>query len=114
MAGDELGTVTLYRFDSKIDTKPHYTKFTVPYKDSTVINVLTYIHENLDSTLAFRKACNKGICRCCIIQVNGKPVMPCMEQASKYMKIGPHPKFEVIKDLVVNFDRPKISLTKEK
>jgi len=107
MAEDGLGKAIIFRLDPEKDAEPTYAEYGVPYKGSTILNILSYIYENLDSTFAFRKACSKGICRCCIVQVNGKPVMACMEPASEYMKIEPHAKFEVIKDLIVDFERPK-------
>ena len=107
MAEDGLAKAIIFRLDPEKAGEASYSEFNVPYKGSTILNVLSYIYENLDSTFSFRKACGKGICRCCVLQVNGKPVMACMEPASEYMKIEPHLKFEVIKDLIVDFDRPK-------
>lgn len=107
MKKDELATVKLFRFDPETEGEPRYVKFKVPYKGYTVKDVLRYIYENLDSTFAFRWACGKGLCRCCGVSVNGRPVLSCMELASADMKIDPHPKFQVLKDLVVDFDQPK-------
>ena len=39
--------------------------------------------------------------------VNGTPVFACRKSAEKVMIIEPHPKFEILKDLVVDFDRLK-------
>lgn len=105
MIEDELATVELFLYHPKVDREPRYRKFKTPYKGYTVMNVLSYIYENLDSTFAFRWACSKGFCRCCVVSVNEKPVLACMEPASRYMKIEPHPKFKVIKDLIVDFDQ---------
>lgn len=102
---EELASVELYRFDPEVDAAPRYSTFRVPYKGLTVVNVLSYIYENLDSSFAFRWACGKGYCRGCILQVNGKPVMGCTQPATKHMRIEPHPKFKVVKDLIVDFDR---------
>lgn len=104
MVEDELATVIIFKIDPEVDTKPSYSEFRVPYKGYTVLNVLSYIYEKLDSTFAFRWACSKGFCRACVVRVNGKPALACMEPATKYMKIEPHPKFKVIKDLIVDFD----------
>ncbi len=107
MADDELATVKLFRFDPEVDTRPRYSQFKAPYKGSTVMNVLLHIYENLDSTFAFRWACTKGFCRCCVVSVNEKPVLACMEPATRNMKIEPHPEFKVIKDLVIDFNNLK-------
>ncbi len=104
MAENELATVKLFRFDPEVDAKPRYSEYKVPYKGHTVADVLLYIYENLDSTFAFRWACGKGFCRCCVVSVNERPALACMAPAQKNMKIGPHPKFKVIKDLIIDLD----------
>ena len=106
MSRDELATVKLFRFDPDSDTDGRYVEFNVPYHGHTVLSVLTHIFEKLDSSLAFRWACKQGHCRSCVVQVNGKSVLSCKEPASKYMKIEPHRKFDVTKDLVVDFNKP--------
>ena len=107
MAQNELGTVKLFRFDPEVDTKPRYDEFKVPYQGRTVLDVLIYIHQNKDSTFAFRWACGKCFCRSCVVSVNEKPVLACMAPAQNHMKIEPHPKFTLIKDLIVDLDKPK-------
>ncbi len=105
MVEDELATVSIFRFDPEIDIKPTYSEFKAPYKGCSVLDVLVYIYENLDSSLAFRWACGKRFCRCCVISVNEKPVLACTAPAQKIMKIAPHPKFKVIKDLAVDLSQ---------
>jgi len=107
MDKDDLAEVELFRFDPEVDSEPRYSLFKIPYKEYTVMNALSYIYENLDSTFAFRWACGKGFCRSCVVSVNGKPVLACMEPASKHMKIEPHPKFKVIKDLIIDYEKLK-------
>ncbi len=102
MAQNELGIVKLFRFDPEVDTKPRYDEFKVPYQGRTVLDILRYIQENLDSTFAFRWACKRRFCRCCVVSLNGRPVLSCTALAQKYMKIEPHPKFTLIKDLIVD------------
>jgi len=105
MSRDELATVKLFRFDPAADVEPRYVEFRVPYEGHTVLSVLTHIFEKLDSSFSFRWACKQGHCRSCVVQVNGKSVLSCKEPASKYMKIEPHQKFKVLKDLVVDFKK---------
>jgi fumarate reductase iron-sulfur subunit len=105
MGSNDLARVELLRFDPETDSEPRYVEFRVPYKGHTVLTVLIHIFEKFDSSLGLRWACKQGHCRSCMVQVNGKPVMSCREPASKYMKIEPHPKFRVLKDLIV--DLPK-------
>jgi succinate dehydrogenase / fumarate reductase iron-sulfur subunit len=104
MSNDDVANVEIFRFDPETDSEPRYDKFEAPYKGFTVLNVLTYIYENLDSTFTFRWACSKGFCRACVVTVNGKPCFSCMMPASRNMRIEPHPKFQIVKDLIVDFD----------
>jgi succinate dehydrogenase / fumarate reductase, iron-sulfur subunit len=104
MAKNKLATVKLFRFDPEVDIEPRYQEYRVPYQGHTVLSLLRYIYENIDSTFAYRWACNKGFCRACVLSVNDRPVMACMEPANPYMKIAPHPKFKVIRDLIVDFN----------
>lgn len=106
MNEEALATVKLFRYDPETDAEPRYVEYKVPYKGYTVKNVLQYIGENLDTTLSFRWGCGKGLCRCCIVSVNDQPCMSCTMPATSYMKIDPHPKFKVLKDIVVDLNEP--------
>ena len=104
---DSLAIVKLFRFDPEVDDNPWYSDFKVPYKGRTVLDVLLYIYENLDISFAFRWACGKGCCRSCVASVNERPALTCMAPASRYMKIEPHPKFRIVKDLIVDINKPR-------
>lgn len=106
MGEKESATIEVFRFDPNADKEPRYDKFEVPYKGRTVLDVLRYIHENLDSTLVFRWACTKGFCRTCVVFVNGNPALACTKMAEKNMRIEPHKKFEILKDLIIDLDKP--------
>ncbi len=107
MVAADLATVQVFRFDPETDTAPHYDEFKVPYRGCSVLDVLRRIHEDLDSSLAFRWACTKRFCRGCPVSLNGQPVLACEKAAAAVMKIDPHPKFTLVKDLLVDLDRPK-------
>lgn len=105
----ELAEVTVYRFDPSNDIEPRLVVYHAPYKGRTVINVLNYIYENQDASLAFRGGCfGKGsaCCGACALSVNGRPVLGCQRVAEENMTIRPHPGFKVIKDLVCDFNTP--------
>ena len=104
MTDNELATVKIFKFDPAVDAEPRYDEFKVPYRGLTVLDVLRYIYENLDSTFAYRWACTKGFCRACVVSVNGRPALACMKSAEKDMKLDPHPGFKLIKDLLVDFE----------
>ena len=104
---DEKATVRVFRFDPTEDVEPRYEIYKVPYRGLTVLQVLKYIYENQDPTLAFRYGCDGvGPARCggCILEVNDVPVLACQKLAEKDMVIKPHHKFRVIKDLIVDFE----------
>ena len=103
MNESELAKVKIFRFDPEVDTEPTYSEFEAPYQGRTVLDVLIHIYENIDSSIAFRWACKKTYCRGCVLLVNGRPALSCTALAEKNMVIEPHPKFKVIKDLVVDF-----------
>lgn len=104
---DEESVVEVFKFDPAVDKKPRYGTYQVPYKDWTILDVLNYIYETYDPSLSFRSGCKVGKCTCCLVCVNGSSAFSCQKRAEKKMTIEPHPKFEVIKDLVVDFDLPK-------
>ena len=106
-----ISKIKIYRFDPETDSHERFDEFKVPYEQgNTVMNILTYIYENLDSSLAFRIGCSgAGHQRCgaCPVVVNNKPVLSCKYLAEEEMTISPHPKFEIIKDLAIDFERMK-------
>ena len=105
---EEKATVKVFRFDPSVDKKPRYQEYNdIPYAGRSVLNVLRYIYEEYDQSLAFRRLCTKGACGGCAMQVNGEPVLACQKPATEEMVIEPHPKFQVIRDLVVDFDEVK-------
>ena len=109
MTEDELASVKVFRYDPDVDSAPRYEEYRVPYLQRTVLDVLRDIYENHDSTIAFRWGCSKGRCRACVVSVNGQPSLACTKLAEKEMKIEPHPKFKVIKDLLVDFEDEELT-----
>jgi succinate dehydrogenase/fumarate reductase iron-sulfur protein len=67
----------------------------------SVLNVLTYIAENLDPTLGFYSSCRIGKCMGCQVVVNGKVKLACTTPVAMDMVLEPLRRFKVIKDLVV-------------
>lgn len=100
------GKVTIFRYDPQTDSKSCYETFEeIPYKNFTVLNVLDYIYNERDPSLAFRgKLCTKGYCGGCGVMVNKRPCLPCQSLAAEEMTIEPHPQFKLIKDLVCDWD----------
>jgi NAD-dependent dihydropyrimidine dehydrogenase PreA subunit len=116
--GPKVSKVQVFRFDAQTDKQPWYDTYSAPYEDgNTVMDVLRYIYENLDGSLAFRMGCSgAGYQRCgaCPVVLNGKPVLSCKSLAKEEMVIDPHPKFEIIRDLAIDFDKVKEGRIKTK
>ena len=104
----DLATVHIIRFDPSIDEDERIETYRdIPYIGCSVLDVLEYIYEERDSTLAFRGPCAAGCCKGCIVIINGKPGLACEIPAEAQMTIEPLHKFEIIKDIVVDFSRLK-------
>ncbi len=83
-----------------------YKDCEIPYKDRmTILNVLDYIHESSDRSLAYYKSCRIGKCTGCLVEVNGKNKLACTTLARDDMKIGPAKGRQVIRDFVIEFTR---------
>lgn len=95
---------TCFRFNSDVDKKPRYETYETPIEPMTsVLNVLEYIYENLDSTLAYHRhtVCRRGICGRCTVNVNGKPCLACQTIVNDDIIIEPIPKRKVVRDIFV-------------
>ena len=64
------------------------------------MNVLDYVQQNHDRSLAFYKSCRIGKCTGCIVQVDSKNKLACTTLAKDGMQIGPLAKRKRIRDLV--------------
>lgn len=95
--------VKIRRYDPhQKGAKPYYQSYKVPVETGmSVLNVLTYIYENLDHSLGFYYSCRIGKCTGCHVVVNGKVKLACVTPASGNMKIDPFPRHKIIRDLVV-------------
>ena len=84
--------------------------FAVPaYENQTVLDVVSWIQQNADPTLAYRFACRVGMCGSCAMMVNGVPRWTCRTHVGKVVEdgaveIGPLRNLPVIKDLAVDMD----------
>ena len=95
----------IFRYDPTTDDSHRYETFEVPCeKGMRVLDVLMYIQENFDTSLAFRYSCRRARCGSCAVVVNGKPEPACLGEAKKNMVIEPLPNLPIIRDLVVRTD----------
>src|SRR5216684_9423434 len=88
-----------------------YQSYQVPLRENqTVLDVVTWVQRNVDSSLAYRFACRVGVCGSCAMTVNGRPRWTCRTHVSKVaengrLEIGPLQNLPVIKDLATDMSR---------
>jgi len=96
-------TARVFRLDPSTDSKPRYAEYAVPLEDGmSAMDVLDYIYQNLDSTLAYydHAGCSLGICARCTGRVNGKPGLFCQVPVCGDVTLDPTSATKVLKDLV--------------
>ncbi len=85
-----------------------FVVYDVPRLESqTVLDVVTYVQRNLDSTLSYRFSCRVGMCGSCAMNVNGVARWTCRTHVSKVLKgdtleIAPLSNLPIIKDLATD------------
>jgi len=96
--------VKIARFDPAVDSSPHYQTYEVPMAPRmTAMDILDYIYENLDPSLAYHShtSCHRRICARCNVTINKKVGLSCHTEVTGDITIEPLPRFKVIRDLVV-------------
>lgn len=75
----------------------------------TVMDLLQYISQNIDPTLGIysHSVCNHGICKRCVIRINGKPELACTARVRDYesLHLAPANTSHAVRDLVVHMDK---------
>lgn len=96
-------STTIFRYDPDSDEEPKYQTYTIPKTERMLIgDVLQYIHDNLDGSLAYRWECRTRQCGGCTVLVNRKPGLVCRELAVDQMVLEPLPYLPIVRDLVVD------------
>lgn len=102
-------SVDVFRYTPSTGKKGYFQRVEIESPEAvSVKNLLDRVH-SLDPTFACRTFnCFKGMCGACMVRVNGKNVFGCITlvQPGEYVKIEPHSKYKVIRDVVVDFSRP--------
>ncbi|MFQ6111738.1 MAG: 2Fe-2S iron-sulfur cluster-binding protein [Nitrospinota bacterium] len=95
--------VRVKRYDPSDGGRARFQSYEVPLEEGmSVLNVLNYIYENLDHSLAHYYSCRTGKCTGCHALVNGKVRLTCTTKAEGDLKLEPMPGYRVIRDLVVD------------
>jgi len=83
-----------------------FIEYDVDIQDATLLELLQAIKQEQDASLAFSSGCRSSVCGSCAVQVNGKAVLACGYKVQGGESITPLHNMEVIRDLVVNMDKP--------
>ena len=79
-SGAVLGTIRLrvQRYRPDLDAAPSVQEYDVPWgQDTSVLDALTWIKDELDPSLTFRWSCRMAICGSCGFMLNGVPKLGC-------------------------------------
>ncbi|UCH21879.1 MAG: succinate dehydrogenase [Deltaproteobacteria bacterium] len=100
MSNSEIN-VKILRFSREIGKEPYYQTYRVPLNERmSVSNILQFINERYDGGLAFYQSCRCGLCKGCVVMVNGKSVLSCTKIVTGDIVVEPRDRKKVIKDLV--------------
>ncbi len=100
--------IKVFRHDPSAKSDPYYDSYQVPLEPGmSAMDVLDYIYQNLDSTLAYydHAGCALGICARCTGKVNGKAVLLCQAIVEDDLVIEPTSQSRLVRDLVVDRGR---------
>jgi succinate dehydrogenase / fumarate reductase iron-sulfur subunit len=100
-------TFNVHRKEPGRGAQPSRSKYPIELADdATVMDGLLKIRDEVDPTLSFRTACQRGYCGECMIRVNGKTVLSCTSKVNAFTAKSPEITLEpirhmpVLKDLV--------------
>ena len=101
--------VIVQRYRPDTDDAPRMVTYPVPWtQDTSVLDALNYIKDNIDSSLTFRWSCRMAICGSCGFMLNGEPKLGCEQFLRTYapgpLKIEPLANHDVERDLVVDLE----------
>ena len=105
---DAIAIITIARTNGNETDAVRQQTYQVPLKEQmTLLQVLNYIYENLDSTIGFaRYCCGIQYCNSCRMTINGRGVHAChfVIDEGEYL-LEPYKGYKVIKDLFVDWDK---------
>ncbi len=96
-------TARVLRFDPSVDRHPYYRAYEVPLEEGmSAMDVLDYIYQNLDGTLAYydHAGCALGICARCTGRINGRAGLFCQVPVLDDVTLEPANPSRVLRDLV--------------
>ncbi len=106
--------ITVRRFCRHREPNSVDVEYEVPLERITLLEALDYIKRKIDPTLTYSSGCRSEICGSCAMRVNGKEVLACNHKVEEGDFVTPLEKTSVLKDLVVDHDKPLQTLKRAK
>lgn len=98
--------IDIMRYNPERDRLPRHEIFDVPWDEQTsLLDALGYIKDNLAYDLSYRWSCRMAICGSCGMMVNGIPKLACKAFLRDYpqgLKVEPLANFPIERDLIVD------------
>jgi len=98
----------IWRFNPGTDEKPWWGEYDVEAEPTDrVLDILHYVKDHLDGTLAFRRSCGHGICGSDAMRINGRNLLACkvlIQDVGTRVTVEPLLALPVIKDLIVDME----------
>jgi fumarate reductase (CoM/CoB) subunit B len=92
------------RYDPSKVESPAYSEYVVPRTaETSVLDALIYVRENIDGTLAVSYSCKQQRCGSCALKIDGKVALGCFTPVKDGQTISPLPGFSVVRDLIVDW-----------
>lgn len=101
-----LRAFKVYRYSPEAGDNPRWDTYWLDMDKCgpMVLDVLLYIKNKIDPTLAFRRSCREGICGSCAMNIGGNNTIACTkgwdEVAGNTISIAPLPHLPVVRDLI--------------
>ncbi|WP_426415028.1 succinate dehydrogenase/fumarate reductase iron-sulfur subunit [Aestuariirhabdus sp. LZHN29] len=105
MTNNRSMVVSVQRYRPEQDKDPWWQDFSVPYNDDTsVLEALQFIKDEIDSSLSFRWSCRMAICGSCGFMINGVPRLGCKTflREHRSLRIAALDNFPIERDLVAD------------
>ena len=101
----QKGKVTIFRYNPETDTQPHYETYEYPFEPGmSVLDVATYVCENIDPSFSFSYGCRNSHCGVCGAKINAEPGLMCREGATPEMTLEPLDNLPLIRDIMVDWN----------
>jgi succinate dehydrogenase/fumarate reductase iron-sulfur protein len=100
----QKGKVVIFRYNPETDSQPYYETHGYPFEPGmSVLDVATYVYENIDASFSFSYGCRNSHCGVCGAKINAKPGLMCREGATPEMTLEPLDNLPVIRDIMADW-----------